>query len=331
MDASLTVPYAVIADLSKRAEPLDVQKSQRLLVHSNGLTGAAFGLSFIIGPALGGFLFSVFGLNGVFGCTAAVMGACSIITFAFIGEVGAEDCLALATSLPPGSCFTLEPPLPHHRPDPAFNSKTPIRPVYTSIEAAVEDTVGGCDSVHWVWYSGQGSQNTPAVNIAELVQTIVRGVRAVGAVCAPGAGLDRFRGVHLPLVGGSFDGLEPGISAESHSAERARRERRGSARLRGACVTGGHAANQLNPPNGWGPRVNGSGPRNIPNLHSNLHSHPTPHAPHRAQYICFGMLDTPIEQWIMMAFTSPSSLADPSIRSALAERVSLPEQGKLQG
>ena len=41
MDASLTVPYAVIVDLSKRAEPVDATKSQRLLVHSNGLTGAA--------------------------------------------------------------------------------------------------------------------------------------------------------------------------------------------------------------------------------------------------------------------------------------------------
>ena len=41
MDASLTVPYAVIVDLSKQAEPVDASKSQRLLVHSNGLTGAA--------------------------------------------------------------------------------------------------------------------------------------------------------------------------------------------------------------------------------------------------------------------------------------------------
>lgn len=54
-------------------------------------------------------------------------------------------------------------------------------------------------------------------------------------------------------------------------------------------------------------------------------------APLPSQYICFGLLERPFQQWMMMAFTSPSSLADPSIRSALAERVSLPEQGKLQG
>ena len=135
MDASLTVPYAVIADLSKRAEPLDVKKSQRLLVHSNGLTGAAFGLSFIIGPALGGFLFSVFGLNGVFGCTAAVMGVCSIITFAFIREVGAEACLAFVPTTTAPSKHLRNA---HISPSPpAFLSATLTRPVYTSVEAAI--------------------------------------------------------------------------------------------------------------------------------------------------------------------------------------------------
>jgi hypothetical protein len=98
--------------------------------------------------------------------------------------------------------------------------------------------VGGYNPVHWVWYFGQGSQNVPALNIAELVQAILRSLRIVGTVCTPGAGLDPVRSLNLPFVGRRTDGLEPGLFAPSRSAERARRERGRSARLRGACVAG---------------------------------------------------------------------------------------------
>ena len=51
---------------------------------------------------------------------------------------------------------------------------------------------------------------------------------------------------------------------------------------------------------------------------------------HAVQFACFGLVKSRISQWILLVVTSPGSMADPAIRSAIAERVSLPEQGKLQ-
>ena len=45
---------------------------------------------------------------------------------------------------------------------------------------------------------------------------------------------------------------------------------------------------------------------------------------HAVQFACFGLVKSRISQWILLVVTSPGSMADPAIRSAIAERVSLP-------
>ena len=52
---------------------------------------------------------------------------------------------------------------------------------------------------------------------------------------------------------------------------------------------------------------------------------------HAVQFACFGLVKSKLSQWALLVITSPGSLADPAIRSALAERDAPAEQGKLQG
>ena len=77
---------AIIADLSQQAEAGDPAKPQEQLVHSNGLTGAAFGFGFIVGPALGGFILSRFGAKAVFCVAASMMTVCCLITLLLMRE-----------------------------------------------------------------------------------------------------------------------------------------------------------------------------------------------------------------------------------------------------